>query len=52
MTYEIRRESIASRHARMFDKTYNRSWFDGMGRIGASVLIIGTILTSLYFIAS
>lgn len=43
--------SIASRHARMFDRHTPMNWTDTLTRLAIGVVVIGGIFGSLYVIA-
>ena len=47
----ISKESIASRHARLYDRSQKRTFGEGLGRFALSFAIIGAILGSLYLFA-
>ncbi len=48
-TTTLKRESIASRHARLYDRNQKSSVSENLTRIVAGVLIVGAIFASLYF---
>jgi hypothetical protein len=46
------KESIATRHTRLFGRTNKRSWADDVGRLAAGLVVVASIFASLYFLAS